>query len=369
MLLVRARLARTDFFLESSLQLLTLSLERDPASGAALLQCTAQFADRLPPLSLFSSSSGVIDRSLRALIDWLTSQAAAPGTDHSDHAALTILIKLVLARGTLTALLHLAEFLCAKPELLAQGSALSELQKLCDVESFEESARANFFGPAPGSASQLLEVWERQVFPTVAKEKSEDAPGILEKLGELLGAGDADGARSMVRGLLSEEALAKLEMPRLENLSSSESSVEYKQAAERLERFAAAQSHSVVSVLGVLLGSADLLSRRVRAGRHGSAAFRVPAVSDGEAMHGLVKQLRAVFCEQELAWTDSGSEDARAVAGMLLRLLKANLEALAAERRSMAEPQASELRQLLEDCLAVDVQQHPHCLPCCRHQP
>ena len=206
MLLVRARLARTDFFLESSLQLLTLSLERDPASGAALLQCTAQFADRLPPLSLFSSSSGVIDRSLRALIDWLTSQAAAPGTDHSDHAALTILIKLVLARGTLTALLHLAEFLCAKPELLAQGSVLSELQKLCDVESFEESARANFFGPAPGSASQLLEVWERQVFPTVAKEKSEDAPGILEKLGELLGAGDADGARSMVRGLLSEEA-------------------------------------------------------------------------------------------------------------------------------------------------------------------
>ena len=37
MALVRARLARTDFFLESSLQLLTLSLERDPASGAALL--------------------------------------------------------------------------------------------------------------------------------------------------------------------------------------------------------------------------------------------------------------------------------------------------------------------------------------------
>ena len=242
MALVRACLARTDFFLESSLQLLTLSLERDPASGAALLQCTAQFADRLPPLSLFSSSSGVIDRSLRALIDWLTSQAAAPGTD---HAALTILIKLVLARGTLTALLHLAEFLCAKPELLAQGSVLSELQKLCDVESFEESARANFFGPAPGSAPQLLEVWERQVFPTVAKEKSEDAPSILEKLGELLGAGDADGARSMVRGLLSEEALAKLEMPRLENLSSGESPVEYKQAAERLERFAAAQSHTV----------------------------------------------------------------------------------------------------------------------------
>ena len=143
-----ACLARTDFFLESSLQLLTLSLERDPASGAALLQCTAQFADRLPPLSLFSSSSGVIDRSLRALIDWLTSQAAAPGTD---RAALTILIKLVLARGTLTALLHRADFLCAKPELLAQGSVLSELQKLCNVESFEESARANFFGPAPGS--------------------------------------------------------------------------------------------------------------------------------------------------------------------------------------------------------------------------
>lgn len=144
-----------EFFVESSLEMLMFALGKDAEVSEVLLSCTRRFAGRLAPLSLFDSAGPIIEKALSALILWLTERvtAATPATD----SVLVVLVQLVLARGTLPALLQLAQFLTGHPQVV-NPELLSELKRLSDVEGFELAAQAAF-STEPGSTEDLIARW------------------------------------------------------------------------------------------------------------------------------------------------------------------------------------------------------------------
>jgi hypothetical protein len=141
-----------------------------------VLRCARGFAGRLQPLCLHESAGVVIDAALATLVRWLTQRAsrggggdspaaAAAAEEEEDAAAATVvLIQLTLARGTLSALLGLAEFLGGGGGGGAAAAALvvPELEVLGEPVRFERAAAAQFY-PVPASARALEELWEEQV--------------------------------------------------------------------------------------------------------------------------------------------------------------------------------------------------------------
>ena len=201
---------QTEFFVESSLELLLFSLRRDVDAADVLLKCIRRFAGRLTPLSLFESAGTIIEVALEALIDWLTERVRAQTTAHDAAAgsALAILIQLAVARGTLPAVLRLAEFLVARPHLLS-AELLPEIEKLANPDCFERAARAKF-SPEPGSQQELVEDWEDQVLSNVALAAESDA---CDQIREAVQSGDATGAESILRAKLTKKAFATIAIP------------------------------------------------------------------------------------------------------------------------------------------------------------
>jgi hypothetical protein len=352
------------FFMESGLQLLTMSLERDPEASVALLECTRQFVERVGPVSLFSSSGAITDRALTAVVEWMTVRSSADA-----NPALEVASRLVLARGTLTAVLRLAEYARSKPQILQQEALMLELRKIADVEGYEESAQELFL-PIPGSLEELLSSWETNVFPSVAAAVGEDRHECLKTLTGMLQRGDTDEAQLLLRGRLAKDSLAVLHMPRREELMARQPAVAYKQGRDQVEQFAAAcrtGGATATQALGFVLGQLNLLVNQIPADRTGTSVFRMPMCIDaGESsFRSLTALLHATFTEDG-GWTEVNNTEARNVACMLLRLLNINLQALEAEHGRLADETGSKLHALLRNGLSCDPRQLPHCTDVCK---
>ena len=196
---------QTDFFLETNLRLLVHTIDRDPTAAAILMESARSFADAVHPLGLFDSTSGAIDRALQAMLEWLTTRAAAPdaAASGSDADAVSLLVKLTVARGTLPSTLRLAKFFSAHPAMLRKPGAMEVLSKLWAVDCYEPAAQGHFI-PVPGSTEGLLAAWEESVFGEVSK----DAEGCLDELAVLLEAGDSEAACDLVRANVTQETFS-----------------------------------------------------------------------------------------------------------------------------------------------------------------
>ena len=136
----------------------SFALEKDKEVSDVLLGCTRRFAERLAPLALFESTGPIIEKALCALIRWLTENVdCGQRVSDTSDSVVVVLVRLVYARGTLPALLQLADFLAARPQVITI-ELLSELSKLSDVRGFEQAAQA-VFKTEPGSTEDLMERW------------------------------------------------------------------------------------------------------------------------------------------------------------------------------------------------------------------
>lgn len=136
----------------------SFSLGKDKEVSDVLLGCTRRFAERLAPLALFESAGPIIEKALDTLILWLTEKVeSGQRVSVASENVAVILVQLVFARGTLPALLQLAEFLAAYPQVV-NIELLSELGKLSDVESFEQAAQGAF-ATEPGSTEDMVARW------------------------------------------------------------------------------------------------------------------------------------------------------------------------------------------------------------------
>jgi hypothetical protein len=330
-------------------------------------------AERLKPLSLFDSTSPTIDRALQGVIEWLTTHASASGDDETAAAASSeafhLVVKLVAARGTLQALLSLACFLSERPALLRM-SAAQVLQQLFDLSNFEAAAQASF-GPAPGSAEQLLAVWESNVFESVAAHVGDQTDVILDKLSELLAHGDSETARNMLRAELSEEAFASLKMPRLQELHDSPGGREYSRASAALETLRAqiidGQVPTKYAVLSLFLGHIDLLSQTM--GKHrfvSKDGVRAPICVEATArgVQALVTLLANLGAETAVLISEA-EQELRSTTTLVLRLLRSNIEEMINNRTVLPADCAAQLHNLVSQVLSVDVSQYKHCRTVC----
>ena len=143
---------QTEFFASSGLELLLFSLSASGDAAALLLKTTGEFAKRVPPLALFDSAGPALDQLLTALISWAEDKCESQSDMTAD--VLLMFVRLVIARGRLSMLIRLAEFLSKHPDVVNQA-IVAELQKLADVRGFAEQAQLRF-GPAPGSLEDLV---------------------------------------------------------------------------------------------------------------------------------------------------------------------------------------------------------------------
>ena len=327
---------QTDFLVESGLRLLIHSIDSDAAASAVLLESTlavrptpfllhiappqhssshkysrlgrltpprsvrpsngaaagcGQFAARLQPLSLFDSSNTTIERSLSAVMEWLTSNAAKPeegdetGAESAAATALLALVQLTVARGTLPSILNLARFLSTHPHMAAIPGVLDGLGALWEPDGFEP-ALAQSFVPPPGSNADLLCVWEELVFPSLSKEAPDSLPELTDALlyaappqplvlcrqpltgdGRVGREGDSEAARDLAREKLSAAAFAPLRMPTLEQLACSADAVAYAESVAEVSRLDAEMAAGQPTELGVMefaLRHAEILASRLR---------------------------------------------------------------------------------------------------------
>lgn len=349
------------FFIESGLQLLTISLERDPDASSALLECTRAFVQRVGPASLFRSSGVITDRALTAVMDWLTNHAA------DDSPAIVVLVRLVLARGTLAAVLRLAQYIRTNPAVLRQAEVMLELHKIADVSGYEESAQELFL-PVPGSTNELLSVWETDVFPTVASSAGKDGPECIHMLTEMLQRGDVDAARMLLRQRLTKDTLAVLRMPRREELAARQVAVQYEQGREQVEQLGhlCRSGGTSIQALGFVVGQLSLVISQIAEERTGTSMCSMPMCIDtSESSFNSLAALLCVTFSEDGGWKEVANSEARQVACILLRLLKINLQALESQHGSMADETRSKLHALLQDGLASDSQELPHCSAVC----
>ena len=327
---------QTDFLVESGLRLLIHSIDSDAAASAVLLESTlavrptpfllhfappqhssprknsrlgrltpprsvrpsngaaagcGQFAARLQPLSLFDSSSTTIERSLSAVMEWLTSNAAKPeegdetGAESAAATALRALVQLTVARGTLPSVLNLTRFLSTHPHMAAIPGVLDGLGALWEPDGFEP-ALAQSFVPPPGSNADLLCVWEELVFPALSKEAPDSLPELTDALlyaappqplvlcrqpltddGRVGRAGDSEAARDLAREKLPAAAFAPLRMPTLEQLACSPDAVAYAESVAEVSRLDAEMAAGQPTELGLMefaLRHAEILASRLR---------------------------------------------------------------------------------------------------------
>ena len=329
---------QADFFIESSLRLLMHALETDGAAAAILIECTRGFVERLQPLALFDSTSPTIDRALRGMIDWLTARATSTAGSGSDGAvaaedaaasvvALQLVISLVIARGTLTAILRLAKFLSATPRLAADPAITKQLRQLSAVHCFAPVAQASF-APEPGTSLELLAFWEKSAFERIADDMrpSSEAPPLLDALSDCLKRGDAQAARALVRSKISSSAFAPLHLPLLAELQAAPSTRAYRQAVDeaqmledRLLRPPKAESSGATggaTVLAFVLSHLHVLSCRLSSDTRRVVALqgRIPCCMEAtaETVASLVALLKTTYggsIEQLIDPTPGGLEE------------------------------------------------------------
>jgi len=164
-------------------------LERDPEAKDFLLLSSTSFLADLKPLSLHNGLGTLEQESLAKVQTFLVKSAAEPqslegrgssraaslpfcvtSTDTSDNA-LSSLISLALALGSLGTNLILARLLYSNPPIL-KSQHLKQLRLMSTVSQTWSldtppscSSRARIFRPSPGSAEEIIEAWELHVLP------------------------------------------------------------------------------------------------------------------------------------------------------------------------------------------------------------
>eukprot|EP01045_Picozoa_sp_COSAG04_P029288 COSAG04_NODE_4777_length_1898_cov_3.818232_1_plen_571_part_10 len=331
-----------------------------------LLSCTRRFAGRLAPLSLFESAGSVIEKSLDALIAWLSDrlvalrgrkkvtpkQRASIEAGNGPDAIVSILLQLALARGSLPAVLQLADFLSSHPQLLSP-EALTELDKLSDVESFEPAARQLFKAPA-GSLEHFAAEWAEHVLPAVRKAgKAEDEAAIIAKVQE----GDGEGAEELIRNLLPEKTFAALRVPNLRRLRESTDAVRFTAAVQRLTERKDSPPGSAVGVLARIFAHVQVVSLRL----DDATRERAPLSIDVGVVEPLVALLSTHCSADKLTDDDAEAAARRDLCIALLELLSVNVARMVAARVPLPESSGAALQQTLTAILGLDLSKHPEC--------
>jgi hypothetical protein len=280
----RVDILQLEFFVESSLELLMFALTKEADVSEVLLKCCRRFAGRLVPLALFESAGNIIEKSLDALISWLTERVTASGEAASDVVG--ILVQLALARGSLSAILQLAAFLSAHPDLLT-SEILTELNKLSEVDGFELAARLLFRPPA-GSLEQFAAEWKQHVLPAVRKAGQPEAE-IMAKVRE----GDGEAAEELIRAILSEKTFSALRIPNLRRLKESKDARQFaasnQQLQQQVHRFSSTGivSSAAAGVLALVFSHVEVASLRMEP----STRDRAPICVDVGVVDSLVQLL------------------------------------------------------------------------------
>ena len=345
-----------EFFVESSLELLMFALTKEADVSDVLLNCCRRFAGRLVPLALFESAGNIIEKSLDALISWLTERVTASGEAASDVVG--ILVQLALAHGSLSAILQLAEFLSAHPDLLT-SEILIELNKLSEVEGFELAARLLFRPPA-GSLEQFAAEWKQHVLPAVRKAGQPEAE-IMAKVRE----GDGEAAEELIRAILSEKTFSALRIPNLRRLKESKDARQFaalnQQLQQQVHRFSSkgmTVSSAAAGVLALVFSHVEVASLRMEP----STRDRAPICVDVGVTDSLVQLLSTHCSVLALIGADDEASARRDLCASLLRLLSLNISHMVASRTGpLSESCAATLQSILTSILEIDPTKHPEC--------
>lgn len=363
---------QTNFIVETNLRLLLHMIDRDPSAATMLMDSARAFAASLQPLSLFDSTDTSIDRVLQTMLEWLSARA---GSADSEDDAIQLLVKLTVARGTLSAVVRLARLFGTNPEYLRRPGVLDELSKLWDVKQYELSAQT-YFNPVLGSNEALLDAWEATVFASLSNAGlpgGQDA--WAEQLTQYLQAGDSEAARTFVRENVTADVFAEILFPSAEQLLGVPEAKLFAKSAADLEMIeqqlhgprAEHASVTEMMVLGYFLKQIDLLSQRIKLDEEPRGkALRAPVCLDATeaGIKSLVSQLQDVH--GSIPQVKEPRESARRdVLTVLLRLLQLNIKTMAAAGADLSADCASELHGLVSSFLAISVVEQPHCLELC----
>ena len=343
-----------EFFVESSLEMLMFALAKEQELSKLLLECCRRFAGRLPPLALFESAGTIIEKSIDALIRWLTERVATASAACTADVV-TILVQLTLARGSLSAIMQFAVFLSSRPDLLTP-ELLTELDKLSEIQNFETAARV-LFQPPPGSLEHFAAEWKEHVIPAVRHSGQVDAE-IMTKVRE----GDGEAALDIVRAVLNEKTFAALWVPNLHRLRDSQDAKRFaaslKQLHEARHRAGHASAVAELDILVLVFSHVELVSIRVDA----SARARAPICVDVQAIEHLVELLSS-HCPVDGLFDDGSEATARRdLCVCLLRLLGLNVSRMVASRAGpLSESCAATLQKMLTNILALDSTKQSEC--------
>ena len=169
-------------------------------------------------------------------------------------------------------------------------------------------------------------------------------------------------AQAMCRNILSKESFAKLRMPSLRTVEEQQSAKAYASAAQKLDRLtarvkAAMQLHAL-EILALIFGHADLASRcAISTGDDEATPLCVSPDAMGSVIALITKHCTPTQLEQE---PDSSSA-IHVLTISLIRLVEKNLQASTNLRLVQPADQTSSLLEYLNECLTIDLHQHPHC--------